>query len=745
MFMRMKMKKDTNDGTFAIAQIHVPIDILSEIQEFFPIPKQNIKGKYAYLTVKVREINEGQKEIIYDGKSQFSRIVDIHEEYSREAVIFFTYVLLHVQYDWFPFDDKPKEVEKSNLKEFCHDFFTKARDYTHKGDRDAFQAKRLFEMFLFCSVKNEVEYDLPPYEELWRVFLQDKHLMPSSYRLLFYHEENSIRKYAIAEKAFADVADFAYLRLMLADLFSKKQYRESVDLFILHESTIYDGPFPYQSELYFNFVDSCRALSDFKTLDAHIWENDAVHFGGRYGKEYIQGISAFYQAKYSDAEVDFKRAIVNDNEGNEVTRSAVVFYILSLLKQGKSDLAKSHIFDLKPREPYLDDYRIDALGYEIAIQATIEALKGLGLAKNEQDALSFFEASFIYDSQTRNKSNAKKMLELLKPLENEYAGSTAYYFLMSEVAYALGLFDESYEHKLRAIELQPKEESVSYAVEIKDTSDDFQEKIIYTLEEVYRYSRKRGFTGFIESEASYVIDYFWNEKKYYLLAELFDLIEKRGHVDDLTEYLFEFAYALKEAGSIGRSLEYYEYSIKKNGENSAVLNNLALIQEEMGKLDQAKSLIEKAFQITNGKDPIINRNRERMAKENSKSKPDGQQKKGLKEAYDTELLTYDANYGKLVYDGKSQRVRASKLMPAVLEVLFRRPQASYEAVAVFQQLNLDELSSGRSLLDCIRKINEKIKKLGLKDEVFAYRSDKIFTEEKYLKRLRFKLTEVESK
>lgn len=741
----MHMNMETSNEVFANGNILFPVDFLSEVQDFFPIQKQSFTEKYASLAVKVREIDEGKKEIFYEGKKPFSRIVSIHDDYSREEVIFYTYLLLHVEYDWFPFDDKPKELEKSNLKEFCHDFFTKARDYTYKGDRDVFQTKRIFEMFLYCSIKNEVEYDLPPYEELWRVFLQEKHLMSTSYKLLFRHEENTIRKFEIAKRAFADTGEFDYLQFMLSDLLSKKQYNDFIQLFVSHKEIIQDGPFPYQGELYFGFVDCCCTLHDFETLDTHIWKKDAVHFSGRYSEHFILAISSFYQEKYLDAENSFKSAIVNDNEGNEVTRIATLFYIASLIKQGKNDLARSHIRDLKPREPYLDDYRVEAFSYESVIKSTVDALKTLDLNKNEKNVLAFYEASSMYDLEVRDVQTAGVIISLLEPLKDDYGGSSAYHYLMSEAYYILGSYDVAYEYKLRSIELVPKEEGVNFSVEISDTSEDFQQKIAHTLEEVYRFSRKRGFLGFVESEATYVIDFFWKEKKYYFLAELFDLIEERGLVDELSEYLFEFAYALKEAGSVGRARDYYEYSIQKNGESSAVLNNLALIQEQMGKIDQAKSLIEKAFQLTQGKDPIVLRNKERLEKENVKNTKEVGQKSVFEDEDEGLLLTYDADYGKLIFKDKSEKVRTSKLMPAVLEVLFRNPKPTYEALDIYAQLNLDELSNGRSLLDCIRAINKKTKKIGLKDEIFAFRSEKIFTDEKYLKRLHFKLTGVESK
>ncbi|MDQ5957101.1 MAG: hypothetical protein QG614_75 [Patescibacteria group bacterium] len=181
---------------FVTSNIEITPDLLDEIKHFFPIFPEN-SFKYGILQLKVKEIDESTKEIILESKKKpVSRIIKINDQYSDEEVIFYTYVLLHAEYDWY------SNKKDSNLTSFCLSFFAKAEKFTLHKVRDVFVNSRVFEMFLFCSIKNKVDYDLPPYEELWRVFLEKENLLPSSYTLLFNNEKNTVRKFRISEKAF---------------------------------------------------------------------------------------------------------------------------------------------------------------------------------------------------------------------------------------------------------------------------------------------------------------------------------------------------------------------------------------------------------------------------------------------------------------------------------------------------------------------------------------------------------------
>ena len=85
------------------------------------------------------------------------------------------------------------------------------------------------------------------------------------------------------------------------------------------------------------------------------------------------------------------------------------------------------------------------------------------------------------------------------------------------------------------------------------------------------------------------------------------------------------------------------------------------------------------------------------------------------------------------------------MMPIMLKELFGNPAKTKNAVDLLEILNRDTTSSNRSILDCIRQINKKIKELGVKEDPFTYRSDKVLTKETYVSLLRMKVSEVEPK
>lgn len=750
----MARKKKTLEDGLAEADVLLPLDTLKEIEGFFPLGNPTIDTTYGMLSLKVNEISESEKEIIYEGsKNKFSRTVNIHDDYSKEEVIFYTYVLLHAKYDsWNPFSSaKPDKADKSNLDDFCHDFFSKAKDYTYKGDRDDFSTKRIFEMFLYCSLQTKEEYDLPPFEEYWRVFEAKDILLPTTYELLFKNEKNSIRKEAVAQKAFVAQKEFTYLRYLLEQRFSRKEYKDFIDLYLLNTDVVTGyGTFPYEAELYFAFAESCIAMKDFETLKKNLVERDAMHLGGRYSKSFFEAIMTYFEGKYADAEVHFKQAILSDEEGRDVTRCATVFYISTLLKQKKNDTAKGHIFDLKPREPHIENYDLQYFGYKEIEKDILTELQKLDVSEEQKNALKFYEASLLHEGSWHylDKDTASSLVKKLKEVKG-YERDHTYNHLLSEGYAKLGAHDKAYKALLKSLAAREVDIDTTSFAEIEKTSPDFQEGLVSYLEnELLLQGGSKAWSSIAENELRHIIDYWWKSKKYSLLTELCNLIvEYDASFSNFEDYLFEFAYSFKETGEEEDAKHYYELYIQKKGENSSVLNNLSIIYEQMGNLKKAKELIKKAYELSDGKDGVVNRNKKRLIDDEASKKtafaPEKKTTEDAKPAAD--FIEYDPAYGKLLYRGKEKMVRSSPMMPIMLKELFGNPAKTKNAVDLLEILNRDTTSSNRSILDCVRQINKKIKELGVKEDPFTYRSDKVLTKETYVSLLRMKVSEVEPK
>lgn len=104
-----------------------------------------------------------------------------------------------------------------------------------------------------------------------------------------------------------------------------------------------------------------------------------------------------------------------------------------------------------------------------------------------------------------------------------------------------------------------------------------------------------------ESE-SFVLELF-KEKKYN------DIIDADKELESIP-IMFEVAYSYEATGNQPKAEEIYEtiLSFPDEDNNSSILNNLSNIKKSKGDIETAFDLIKKAYEISEGKDEIINNN-----------------------------------------------------------------------------------------------------------------------------------------
>jgi Tfp pilus assembly protein PilF len=115
---------------------------------------------------------------------------------------------------------------------------------------------------------------------------------------------------------------------------------------------------------------------------------------------------------------------------------------------------------------------------------------------------------------------------------------------------------------------------------------------------------------FVKAEAAAIklIEELHVDKNYAFVVELY----QSSFVDFKEDlWTFEVAYALNEAKNYSEAEKIYEYLADKDPTNSAVLNNLSNIKKQAGKIDEAFSLIQRAYQL-DPKDEIVSRNYETL-------------------------------------------------------------------------------------------------------------------------------------
>ncbi len=710
------------EDTYAQFEVAIPLDLLEEIKDFFPV-KTKVKEKYANLVLKVKELNKNEIEIKFEGKNPIVKTLDLRKEYSNEEVIFYTYVLLQTKYEWF---NTPKG---SILKEYPLNLFIKSKDYTRK-DREDFFDKRIFEMFLYCCIESKADYhSLPVYEELWRIFRTEKHLLWSTYELIFRHENNQIRRFFLAEKAFLETGNYSYLHYILDECFTKKEYKRYIDIYIKNLKVVHkDNSFPYDAITYANFIESCVKAGEFDTAKENLRDDEIRYFHGSYNKSFFEGVIAFYKKDFLNAEKSFEKALVYDEESeSECTKSSTIFYTLSLLEQNKKDIASSLVFSLKPIKLKDEGYErlsnFDIADKEIDL---ISQLEKISLTNNQKTSLIYYKTSLIAGKINLTKEDASSIIKNLKlpDLVRIYSQEFEYNFYLSDAYYTLGSYDKAYEHKIRSYYTQDEEQYVAHIVEISKTSKEFQNNLIKHLTEISEKNHPSKVKNYVEKELPEVIDYFWTIKNYKIVAEIYHFLnDKKLTLPE--EYLFEFAYSLVEESDTKEAKNCYELYIKKSGKTSSVLNNLALIYEGEGDLKKAKDIIMEAYNLAKGKDATVNRNKERLfAVTKKKTSVPGEKSKmnQLDTVKEDKSIEYHSVRDLVIYNGKKLQLRNGDNITKIIREIFSNPKSAH-----LEQDLLDVIGSDgtRTIYDAVKNINKKLRGLGLRSDLLLYSGSKV--------------------
>ena len=145
---------------------------------------------------------------------------------------------------------------------------------------------------------------------------------------------------------------------------------------------------------------------------------------------------------------------------------------------------------------------------------------------------------------------------------------------------------------------------------IGECSDSDFDRILRDLRNRLAEDRYRIAQGVAAGVLVPVIERLHKRKEYSSVVELVRLLGDYYLTN--TDVLFEIAYALSNAGDRGAAAKYYELHLQKHGDTSPTLNNLALIREAAGELQEAENLLHKA-KVIEPDDPLIKRNLKRIA------------------------------------------------------------------------------------------------------------------------------------
>ncbi len=239
--------------------------------------------------------------------------------------------------------------------------------------------------------------------------------------------------------------------------------------------------------------------------------------------------------------------------------------------------------------------------------------------KTRLTAIYLFK-KFLYQDETVLSENEKKEIEgLLNEIKNNTKEVLFDLYLLAHGYYRIEQYDNAVIYKLKYVLAGGKEWIFT---DIAECSEDFLYDYAATIKEELAKPPSRDVRAerYFREMFSKDIEELFKKKQYDTISDIYSLLE--GTASDLFfspdeledgytffDRRFEVAYSLNEVGREKDAQEVYE-SIDEP--SSSVLNNLALIYEKKGDVKKAKETIKRAFDLTDGKQDIINRNKERM-------------------------------------------------------------------------------------------------------------------------------------
>lgn len=226
------------------------------------------------------------------------------------------------------------------------------------------------------------------------------------------------------------------------------------------------------------------------------------------------------------------------------------------------------------------------------------------------------------DLTKKEKERIKKNLSLLEDTLRYYPRVSFFNALYANLCNYIGYYDKAVKFDLKAIDGKENENMDAYSyTELTECSKEFIDNYAEIIKE-----NVRDIDKYIEERLSSDINSLYEIKKYNVISEIYFYLKNQNKLDTIwgaeTEsfngFLFRLAYSLNEKGHIKDASVAYKKHIEFYDEDSSVLNNLALIREKEGKLEEAKSLITKAKNISEENDEVVDRNYARLTSSSKK-------------------------------------------------------------------------------------------------------------------------------
>lgn len=577
-------------------------------------------------------------------------------------------------------------------------------------DLDVAGVRKPLQMMYRC-----LELKQPPYIDFYKEVLRK--------------EKNPIRALAvakIAEKRFPTESWF--IGTIAEDLFKQKKYAECITYLQSVNKRVkqkvwlgLDARFTLW-QAYMETKDYDAAVAEFSTpFTATFFNEDYAPL--------LRAITLCRQGKWQEAIEVLERIIIADYRDTNLSYLATYYLILCNLEDGNI----TRVEQLVAAHPIQDDdYMIYGLPFNYSEDAAAifeKTLKSRSLGGKTLAKLKGMLAYLLYKnlpSQEDRKWGKREMavvaraLQLTKEALEYYPHEFAFLALSSNLLRSQGKHDDAMDYKLKGWSKEGYGSDLYIEAELADCSYDY---IVGYVEKL-----KKGFEA-RDAYLYYVEGYGFDSdigalfkgKFYGELAKLYKAVKPYikdwSRVGEVSEHiggggLFEIAYALSEVGDTKSSIFVYEKELE-TGENSAILNNLALAYEKQNDLRKAKELIEKAKKLAGDDDEIVGRNYARICGGKTKADTQGKQETESKPPKRKEKLKFDPQAGVISLGTAKCELPIGSNQYQLCKTLFGQPLGEWlNETDVVEEFYRGK-ESRRAFYDAIRLTNQKVER-GLK-------------------------------
>jgi len=612
--------------------------------------------------------------------------------------------------------------------------------YLSVSDKNAFKVNEEFvkkaKEFLILSIEKGIRSCLPHYllakyplsykeklnstEYLYFALNSCNDVFPEYYSQLYIADKNKIKAIGVIKEGLKKFPTSFILNYHIINYLIEEnnfvkalEYMEIIDI---KEDEYYGSRF--MTDLFYNKFICHVKLKEFEKAEEFIEGNDAF---SKSEIQLLKGFLCYHQFDFENSSNFFLDYIQMDL--NECYGFCGYYFLLDCYLKLKKYNFLDDILNAIP-DGNIDyiDYGLNIEFLEIAENCLEEIIKldidELIIARAEG-----LLASVILDERlpdfneeikrvlTKKENNLLLKAEvLIEHAINFYPVNQFFLTTYSNILFLKEQFDEAMTINLKILEVGT--EYLGYTdVSLKNCSEKFIDDYKNILEKTF--PEKKIPKSYMDYQFSYDINTIFNLRKYNVVADLYFYLKKDIDLND-SDNLFEIAYSLKEKKYINDSEFIYSKLIDIEPNNTSALNNLAIIFEDIGRLDKAIELIKKAKALSQDDMIIINNFNRITGKKNIEK---GSKIKINHESKQKQKLTFDLENSKIIYGNRFCSIPIGTYEYYLCKVVFEQP-LGFKILEEDVSEALDRAilkERNRTIYDTVIRINKKVEKdIGLK-------------------------------